>query len=430
MHLEPAFDFIQYPKNVKRIRPLFKFYLGAQFAVLFFFFQLIPFFSNAQLKPDFTVSQKSGCAPLVVQFKDSSMGNPSSWKWNLGNGTTSVLQNPSVAYFEPGTYTVQLIIKNIFGKDSITKKDYITVYGSPVINFSASALTGCFPLETRFTDLSSAGSGSLTKWQWDFGDGNFAENENPAHTYTSSGNFNVSLKATNSNGCITSKTVPGYIHINTGVKADFSNSTSASCSAPVNVNFFNKSTGSGILTYQWNFGDGATSILTNPSHTYTTSGSYTVTLTVTNSSGCTDILVKQHLVTVGETKADFSVPALACAGSPVVIKNTSNPASISALWNFSDGTKSSLIDAVKVFDQPGNFSISLISNSGACKDSITKNIQVVAKPTVDFTAFKTVSCSVPFMVSFTNSSNNEGGNSFFWDFGDGSNSKEQNPKHT
>jgi PKD repeat protein len=293
---------------------------------------------NGQLKPDFTLDKTSGCAPLVVQFTDASTGNPSSWKWDLGNGTTSVLQNPSVAYFEPGTYSVKLIIKNAFGKDSITKNKFITVFASPVINFKASALTGCFPLNTNFNDLSSAGSGSLTKWQWDFGDGNFTESQNPAHTYTSSGDFNVSLKATNSNGCVTSKTVPAYIHINTGVKADFTNSTSTSCSAPVTINFTNRSSGSGTLTYKWNFGDGSTSTSANPSHTYSTSGSYTVTLTATNSTGCSDILVKKNLITVGETKADFSVPALVCAATPVTIKNTSDPISVSALWNFGDGT--------------------------------------------------------------------------------------------
>ena len=415
---------------MKKIRPLYKFYYCANYVALFLLLLLNSSLSNAQLTPNFSVSQTSGCAPLVVQFTDISTGNPSSWNWNLGNGTTSILQNPSVAYFEPGTYTVQLIIKNSFGKDSITKNKYIIVYASPVINFKASALTGCFPLNTQFSDVSSAGSGSLDKWQWDFGDGNFDESQNPKHTYNSSGNFNVSLKATNSNGCVTSKTVPAYIHINTGVKADFTNSTSASCSAPVNVNFTNKSTGSGNLTYQWNFGDGSTSTLANPTHTYSTSGSYTVTLKSTNSTGCSDVLIKQNLITVGDTKADFSIPAIVCAGSPVVIKNTSSPLSVSAIWNFSDGTKNSSVDAVKVFDQPGNYTISLLSNSGACKDSITKNIEVVAKPAVSFSAFKTVSCSIPFTVNFSNSTNNIADGTSFWDFGDGTNSKDPNPVHS
>ena len=198
------------------------------------------------------------------------------------------------------------------------------------------------------------------------------------------------------------------------------------------INFTNKSSGSGTLTYKWNFGDGSTSTSANPSHTYSASGSYTVTLIVTNSTGCTDTLVKEHLITVGETKVDFSVPALVCAATPVTIKNASNPISVGASWNFNDGTKASSLDAIKVFDKPGNYSITLVSNSGACKDSITKNIEVLAKPKVTFSASDTVSCEAPFTVNFTNSSNdvnNSSSSTYFWDFGDGSNSNEQNPSH-
>ena len=99
---------------------------------------------NAHLKANFNANPTSGCAPLVVQFSDSSSGNPSSWKWDLGNGTNSVLQNPSVAYFDPGTYTVKLLVKNAYGIDSVAKTSFITVYSSPEINFGASELTEFF----------------------------------------------------------------------------------------------------------------------------------------------------------------------------------------------------------------------------------------------------------------------------------------------
>ena len=193
---------------------------------LFAVFFLSGFLVKAQLKANFEATPTSGCAPLVVQFSDSSSGNPSQWKWDLGNGTSSVLQNPSVAYFSPGTYTISLVIKNAYGIDSVTKVQYITVYSAPEINFNASKITGCFPLTTNFFDSSVAGDGTLSTWQWDFGDGNFSDIQNPQHVYTSEGNFNVSLKATNIYGCVTSKTIKNYIAINTGVKADFSNLTS------------------------------------------------------------------------------------------------------------------------------------------------------------------------------------------------------------
>lgn len=415
------------------------FLIQSKYPALFSLFLLCVFSAKAQIKADFNSSTTGGCAPLVVKFADSSVGNPTSWKWDLGNGTTSVLQNPSVVYFDPGTYTVKLIIRNSFGVDSITKVQYITVYSSPVINFDASALTGCYPLKTQFSDLSLPGSGVLNSWKWDFGDGNFSDQENPQHIYTATGNFNVSLRAVNNFGCVTSKTITSFIQINTGVKADFSNSTTKTCNAPATIDFTSKSTGVGALNYLWDFGDDSTSTAANPSHTYNLSGSYTVTLIVTNGTGCSDTLIKKNLIVIGSTTADFSIPDIVCEGAPIFLKNTSNPIPSAANWTFSDGTYSDSINAIKVFNKAGDYAISMVSNNGACKDSVTKNIKVVAKPVIAFSASDSVSCSVPLNVKFNNTSSgvirrktgtSTSTNSYYWDFGDGSNSNAESPSHT
>jgi gliding motility-associated-like protein len=411
---------------------------AAKYLAFFFLFLLSGYLVKAQLKAGFNASPTSGCAPLVVQFSDSSTGNPSSWKWDLGNGTSTVLKNPSAAYFNPGTYTIKLTIKNSYGLDSVTKVKFITVYSSPEINFNASDVTGCFPLATQFIDSSIAGSGTISKWQWDFGDGNFSNIQNPQHIYTSVGSFNVSLRATNNYGCINSKTVKDYINIQTGVKADFSNSTSNSCNAPATINFINKSSGVGTLSYQWNFGDGTSSTAATPSHTYSTSGDYTVSLIVNNATGCTDTLIKTKLILVGNTSADFEVPKLVCAETPVVLNNASKPVPASASWDFGDGTFSNSVNAVKTFKKAGNYTIKMISNNGACMDSVTKTITVIAKPVVSFSASDTISCAVPFGVNFLNQSsgtssftnNTTAVQTYYWDFGDGANSNQQNPSHT
>ncbi|HEV2830340.1 MAG TPA: PKD domain-containing protein, partial [Hanamia sp.] len=421
-------------KNPNFFKPLL--IKANKYVALFSFFLLNAFLVNAQLKADFNVNSNAGCAPLVVKFNDISTGNATAWLWDLGNGTTSSLKDPSVAYFEPGTYSVSLTIRNSFGVDSITKAQYITVYSSPTINFSASNQTGCFPLSTQFTDLSLSGSGSLNKWEWDFGDGNFSDVQNPQHTYNSVGSFNVSLRATNNFGCVTSKTLPSFITITTGVKADFSNSTSKTCNAPATINFKNNSTGVGTLNYQWDFGDGATSTETNPFHTYTSSGSYTVGLIVSNSTGCTDTLIKQHLITIGTTTTDFSVPSLVCEGSPVRFKNESNPVPASASWDFGDDTFSDSINPIKAFKKAGDYLVTLVSNNGACKDSITKTVKIIAKPRVSFTVPASVSCEAPFKVDFINSSSgtearlSENRPTYYWDFGDGITSDLKNPSHT
>jgi PKD repeat protein len=161
--------------------------------------------ATAQFVANFGASPTSGCAPLVVNFQDLSTGNPVSWQWDLygvGIGTPSSLQNPSATYFNPGTYTIRLIVTNAAGiKDTMVKQQYITVFAQPTVNFSGTPLTGCFPLPVCFTDLSIPGSGTITNWLWDFGDGTNSTLQNPCHTYTAAGNYNVSLRITNSNGC-------------------------------------------------------------------------------------------------------------------------------------------------------------------------------------------------------------------------------------
>ncbi|MEO6452780.1 MAG: PKD domain-containing protein [Ginsengibacter sp.] len=397
--------------------------------LLFFFFLILPgYFSHAQLNASFTATPTNGCSPIVVKFTDSSAGNPTAWKWDLGNGTVSFLRNPSVTYFTPGQYTVQLIISNAADRDTITKVQYITVYAKPVTEFSASAVTGCFPLPVSFKDMSTAGSGDISKWEWDFGDGINATGANPQHIYKSQGSFNVSLRVTNSFGCTNSITKSQYIQISSGVLANFDIKMSNSCKAPASINFTNTSNGNGVLSYLWDFGDGSGSILANPMHTYTNDGNYTVQLIVKNSSGCIDTLTRLNAIILGNTNAGFSAPSKVCEGNFVDIKNTSMPVAASVLWNFGDGTTSTDITPAKQYGSPGNYIIKMIVDFGACLDSVSKPIVVSPKPMINFTSDKTNDCKIPFIVNFTQSG--VGAISYLWDFGDGTSSADKDPKHT
>ncbi len=394
---------------------------------------LFGFVASAQLKAKFGATPDSGCAPLVVNFRDSSTGNPVSWQWYLygvGVGTPSTLQNPSAVYFNAGTYTIQLIVTNAAGvKDTLVKQQYIKVFAQPVVNFTATPRTGCFPLPVCFTDNSTAGAGTITGWLWDFGDGTSSTSQNPCHTYTASGNYNVSLKVTNSKGCDKTKTQINYININTGVHAAFTNSTPTGCTVPETINFQNQSTGTGLLTYQWTFGDGPSIITTtSPSHTYTTAGVYTVQLIVTNASGCKDTVSHTDSIVVGLVNANFTMPATACVGSAFSLTNTSSPTPVSAIWRFDDNTTSNTINATHSFATPGIHTVKLVSNFGACSDSIVHTINVLPKLVTAFTGDVLAACKPPLTVNFNSSTT--GAASYEWHFGDGGTSTLQNPSHT
>ena len=378
---------------------------------------------------DFTATPVSGCSPLVVKFDDASSGNPTTWFWDFGNGATSTLKAPSTTYFIPGSYTVTLTATNASGATTKTKQQYITVYGKPLVNFTASDSTGCYPFPVRFTDLSVASPGtSHTNWFWDLGDGGQATSQTAQNTYLNTGNYTVSLKITNDKGCWSVFTKPAYVKIDGGVKADFNSALPSVCRTPVTVAFTNSSTGPGLLTYQWDFGDGSTSAQTNPSHTYTTPGIYSVSLVTISSNGCRDTLKKLNVFNLQDIITSFTAPDSVCVNNAVNITNTSSTTAASTLWNFGDGTTATSASSVKHYSSPGTYTIKLLQSYGACSDSASKIILVKPRPTAIFTADKTAFCRTPATVNFTSAST--GADSYLWNFGDGATSTEPSPSHT
>jgi gliding motility-associated-like protein len=364
---------------------------------------------------------------MIVNFKDSSSGNPTSWKWDLGNGTISYLQNPGATYFNPGKYTVTLEVSDGVNTSKIVKTNVIVVHGAPAITFSASDTTGCYPLTVQFTDLTTPSGDPVTQWEWFFGDGGYSTDHNPLHTYKTTGSFDVTLRVTTTYGCENAFTRIGFIKVPKGVTADFSYNNPGSCTPPTTIQFTNKSTGTGQFTYLWRFGDGTTSNLANPSHTYETSGDYTVTLVVNSSQGCVDSIVKQKAVSIGSVQADFKAPDSVCSGTPVTLTNQSTPPPVSVVWDFGDGTQSTDLNPVKTYVNAGVYTIQLTSNFGACSGVNKKSIKILARPKSDFTATNNVGCNVPQSVTFTPTSTNA--TSFKWLFGDSTESTQTSPTH-
>lgn len=156
----------------------------------------------------FTVKPAGSCAPLSVQFTDTSKNSPTKWKWNFGdtnvrNGGTSSLQNPVYAYKKPGKYTVTLIASNAGG--SGTKKITISVIlvakKKPVADFGAKYVKGK-PLSIQFIDKSL---NCPAEWKWNFGDmnvrnGGTSNLKDPVYTYKKPGKYTVTLTVKNSKG--------------------------------------------------------------------------------------------------------------------------------------------------------------------------------------------------------------------------------------
>jgi len=376
---------------------------------------------------DFSASTVSGCGPLSVHFTDQSSNNPIFWAWDFGNGQISSLQNPSVTYGTPGTYTVTLIAKNSSGAASIVKTDYITVFPFPTPKFTSNLQVACAPATIQFTDQSTPGQGSIASWSWDFGDGQTSTDPNPSHAYTQTGYYNVRLNVTNSGGCSLATTYNRFIRIVPGVQPDFTwSQTSGSCAAPFDITFTNQTAGPGTLTYSWDLGNGTpASNQANPSTTYPANSPYTVNLTATSSFGCSASTSKT--ISFQGSAPVITAPDNACLNVPVTFQNGSSPAPLSSSWDFGDGTTSTLTNAEKTYASPGTYTVTLTNTYGSCSSTATKTITVGSATAASFTADKTTGCKVPTTVNFTDQTG--GGTSWLWDFGDGTTSTLQNPSH-
>jgi len=171
----------------------------------------------------FDASPRRGPAPLTVQFSDQSIGSPTSFFWQFGDGATNSTQNPSHMYTDPGIYSVTLRANNDQNGGYGMWNKFITVTngvepeptptpvpGRITASFDVSVRNGTAPLDVLFTDTSS---GNPISWIWDFGDGKTSTIQNVTHQYTNTGTYSVTLLAQNSDYS-GSVTMPNAVIVN------------------------------------------------------------------------------------------------------------------------------------------------------------------------------------------------------------------------
>jgi len=281
--------------------------------------------------------------------------------------------------------------------------------GTPPPNaaFSGSPTSGCAPLSVNFTDEST---GSITSWSWTFGDGGTSTAQNPSHTYNSGGNYTVALTVTGPGGSDT-ETKTNYITVNVGPTAGFTGSPTTG-TAPLTVDFTDQS--SGATSWDWDFGDGGSSTAKNPSHTYTSDGVYTVSLTATNACG-NDTETKTNYINVDPCVApvaDF-VGSPTSGDYPLTVNFTDQSTGASSWdWTFGDGGTSTAQNPSHTYTADGVYTVSLTATNACGNDTETKTGYItVTIPTIPYatlpysTGFETGSFDNYW---FTQSSNSYG----------------------
>jgi PKD repeat protein len=243
----------------------------------------------------FTTPSADPLVGSVVAFDGSDSSDPnsggliSSYSWSFGDGATATGPTPSHTYAAPGIYMVQLTVTDNFGVVSSTVSTQLQALAVPTASFafSPTALTGHAAAFDGTASSDPNSGGSISSYDWSFGDGTTGTGATPSHTYGSPGMYSVQLTVTDNFGVV-SASVSRQLQVLAPPTASFTVSPAIPLSGRA-VTFAgvaaDPNAGGSISSYRWSFGGGATGAGPTASHTYAAPGTYTVKLTVTDSFG-------------------------------------------------------------------------------------------------------------------------------------------------
>ncbi len=379
----------------------------------------------------FSFMPVKGCRPLPVTFVDQSftdgVHNLVSWVWDYGDGITQTYTAPPFThiYDTAGYFNARLTVTDSYGCVSTLLNGAQVFITDPKAVFASVDTLVCIGSNVRFTNNST---GVNLTYNWDFGDGTFSNAANPVKVYAVDGDYTIRLTVTDVNGCTNTLTKNAFIKIHTA-DAFFTVNDSLSSCTPFEVNFTN--TSKYFTSSRWDFGDGGTSTLANPTHYFSAIGTYTVKLIVAGPGGCTDSAFKTIIVYPSTAVLTYS-PLAGCSPLPVTF-HISTPGPVTYLWDFNDGNTLTTTDSNLVYNYllPGEFLPKVImEDQTGCKIPVEGVDTIfVTKSYVNFGADDSLHCGSG-IVNFTDSTQSNGTiTNYRWDFGDGGTSVQQNPSH-
>ena len=303
---------------------------------------------------------------------------------------------------------------------------------------SANPSSGQAPLTVSFSGSVSGGKSPLT-FNWNFGDGSTSTQQNPSYTYQNEGNYVASFTVEDANSKSDNDSVSVSVS-GPNLPAVTASANPTSGLAPLTVNFScSVSGGTSPYSYSWIFGDGSTSTLQNPSHTYATAGTYTASITVTDASSAQDsdtitITVGSDLVPVVN-----SVSANPASGmAPLAVSFTCNASGgnppLAYSWAFGDGGTSSSQNPSHTYTSSGTYTATctVIDNDlDSDSDSVIITVGTDSTPIITSISASPTSGTAPLIVNFSCSAS--GGNpplTYLWQFGDGASSSSATTTHT
>ncbi len=377
----------------------------------------------------FVASNTISCNNSVsfVNTTNYSGGNAGSSYWSFGDGTTSMLDNPTHTFPGPGTYQVQLIAYSGNGCSDTTFQNISIMLP---LSCSFSYTGNCALTPAQFTDNSYVAGGTIVSWYWNFGDGTSSSQQNPLHIYANAGTYNVVLYVTSSNGCSGSDTM--QVTVSPVPQVSFlSNNV---CFGQV-TQFTNTSTipSGNIISYAWDFDSNGNTDNTsqNPGWTFPSSGNMNVTLIAVSNNNCSASW-SGPVTVYSQPTASFSANN-SCEGQATPFINNSYVVAPGAIvsfnWDFGDMSSSSLVNPSHAYATYGNYNVVLTATTtDGCVGTYANSITVYPVPQPSFTA-PAVCKNLPTQFNNTSSIANGTITGYAWDFtNDGSTDNiSQNP---
>jgi gliding motility-associated-like protein len=361
---------------------------------------------------DFTSTQV--CANDSTQFTDASFAVDGiiNWFWGFENGDTSIAQNPSYSFSLGGIYNVTLTVTSTNGCTDTTVAS-VTVSSDPLAGFTSTA--NCFVDSVVFSDTSFVNIGSISNWDWDFGDGNSDTIQNPINFYPGPGSYDVTLIVTSSDGCVDSIVIA--TSVNPNPFADFTYIINC-VNQPIVFNDASSVSSGSIANWEWDFGNTLTSTTQNPNANFTDDISYDVELIVTSDSGCVDTVI-QSIIPYSLPITDFDAIGLCLEdGTQFNDLSTVNGSSIVAWeWDFGNGNQTTEQSPEYFYSTSGTYAVTFITESAqGCVDTLQQAITVNPSPTAAFTMSPLI-VELFENIVFTDQSTDAV--TWDWNFGDG-----------
>lgn len=386
----------------------------------------------------FVTTSLNACAPNFTFTSTTGIAfGSATYSWNFGGGNTSTLSNPTYTFPGIGNYTVNLT--GVSNMNCITTRmQTITIYPYPVITMSVPA--SCE--NAVFNVTTTAVSGSVTSYNWDFGDpGSGASNtstlQNPTHFYSSTNNYSITLNLISNLNCPSTSVTPIVVFPNPSASMIFT--TASNCALPFTFDGSSSTVStigaSAITNYKWSFGAGGTSSLPSGSGNFPGNGNYSVSLIVTTNHNCSDTVSTNYLVhpfpTLGYTLTPscLNVPMNIISSSSISPVPTASASIASYTWNFGDATfDTSPSPGTHTYVASGIYTVSFgaTSNKG-CSSSLSKTVEIYALPTSSFTASGNMCFGNTTQFTSTNSIASSSIFAYDWVFGDGTNASGSAP---